>query len=167
MLNLFFLFSLCTDVAFAEPSKAPTFSLRDINGKQHALEDYKGEVVLLNFWATWCGPCQSEMPHLQKLQDEVGEQGFKVLSISIDESKDISKVKPIIKRNRYTFTVLLDRDTKVVSLYNPDLTLPYNALIDHNGDIIWTKLSYAPGEEVELRNKVLEALELKKSEVEK
>jgi peroxiredoxin len=167
MLNLFFLSSLCADVAFAENAKAPTFTLRDINGKQHALEDYKGQIVLLNFWATWCGPCQSEMPHLQKLQDELGEQGFKVLSISIDESKDISKVKPIIKRNRYTFTVLLDRDTKVAPMYNPDLTLPYNALIDHNGDIVWTKLSYAPGEEVELRNKVLEALELKKSEVEK
>ena len=108
---------------------APAFSLRDINGKQVSLEDYKGSVVLVNFWATWCGPCQAEMPHLQKMYVDLEEQGFVVLSISADNARDASKVKPLVKRNRYTFPVLLDKDSTVLNQYNPESVLPYNVLI--------------------------------------
>lgn len=137
---------------------APEFSLRDINGKQVSLEDYKGKVVLVNFWATWCGPCQAEMPHLQKMYVDLEKEGFVVLSISADNARDASKVKPLIKRNRYTFPVLLDKDSTVLNQYNPESVLPYNVLIGKDGNIIWQKASYAPGEEVELRAKVVEAL---------
>ena len=137
---------------------APSFSLRDINGKQVSLSDYEDKVVLVNFWATWCGPCQAEMPHLQKMYVELEEQGFVVLSISADNARDASKVKPLIKRNRYTFPVLLDKDSTVLNQYNPESVLPYNVLIGKDGNIIWQKASYAPGEEVELREKVVEAL---------
>lgn len=137
---------------------APAFSLRDINGKQVSLEDYKGKVVLVNFWATWCGPCQAEMPHLQKMYVDLEDQGFVVLSISADNARDASKVKPLVKRNRYTFPVLLDKDSTVLNQYNPESVLPYNVLIGKDGNIIWQKASYAPGEEVELRAKVVEAL---------
>ena len=137
---------------------APEFSLRDINGKQVSLSDYAGKVILVNFWATWCGPCQAEMPHLQKMYVDLEEQGFVVLSISADNARDASKVKPLIKRNRYTFPVLLDKDSTVLNQYNPESVLPYNVLIGKDGNIIWQKASYAPGEEVELRAKVVEAL---------
>lgn len=137
---------------------APQFSLRDINGQSVSLEDYKGQVVLVNFWATWCGPCQAEMPHLQKMYVELKEQGFVVLSISADNARDASKVKPLIKKNRYTFPVLLDKDSTVLNQYNPESVLPYNVLIGKDGNIIWQKASYAPGEEIELRAKVVEAL---------
>ena len=140
-------------------SKAPDFTLRDINGKKHTLSDYEGKVVLLNFWATWCMPCQSEMPHIQKMKNELEEDGLVVLSVSIDEAKDISKVKPLVKRNRYDFTVLLDKETKVVSLYNPDKTVPYTSIIDRDGNFYYSKVSYAPGDEVELKKKVISALE--------
>ena len=137
---------------------APSFSLRDINGKQVSLSDYEDKVVLVNFWATWCGPCQAEMPHLQKMYVELEDQGFVVLSISADNARDASKVKPLIKRNRYTFPVLLDKDSTVLNQYNPESVLPYNVLIGKDGNILWQKASYAPGEEVELREKVVEAL---------
>ena len=139
-------------------NNAPTFTLRDINKKEVSLEDYRGKVVLVNFWATWCGPCQAEMPHLQKMYAELEDQGFVVLSISADNARDASKVKPLIKRNRYTFPVLLDTDSTVLNQYNPESVLPYNVLIGKDGNIIWQKASYAPGEEVELRAKVVEAL---------
>jgi peroxiredoxin len=137
---------------------APSFSLRDINGKQVSLEDYKGQVVLVNFWATWCGPCQVEMPHLQKMYVDLQDKGFVVLSISADNARDASKVKPLIKRNRYTFPVLLDKDSSVLNQYNPESVLPYNVLIGQDGNIVWQKASYAPGEEVELREIVEKAL---------
>ena len=157
---IFLLFTAFSPTAFAG-QEAPAFSLRDMNGKSVSLSDYKGKVVLLNFWATWCQPCQAEMPHLQKMHTELAENGLVVLSITIDEARDVSKVKPLIKRNGYTFTVLLDKETKVAPLYNPDQTLPYNVIIDREGQIFWTKASYVPGEEVELREKVVEALEAK------
>ena len=156
-LGLMYTAAIYTSIAFAADN-APTFSLRDINGKQVSLEDYKGKVVLVNFWATWCGPCQAEMPHLQKMYVDLEDQGFVVLSISADNARDASKVKPLVKRNRYTFPVLLDKDSTVVNQYNPESVLPYNVLIGRDGNIIWQKASYAPGEEVELRAKVVEAL---------
>jgi peroxiredoxin len=146
--------------AFAENVMAPDFTLRDINKKEVRLSDYKGKVVLINFWATWCQPCQAEMPHLQDIYDDLKDKGFEILSISIDEARDASKVKPLIRRGKYTFPVLLDKHTKVIPLYNPDQTLPYNALVDKEGKLVWTKLSYAPGEEKLLREKIMEQLGL-------
>lgn len=133
---------------------APGFSLRDINGKEVSLDSYKGKVVLVNFWATWCGPCKLEMPHLDKMDRELEEKGFEVISISTDDARASSKVKPLVKRGGYGFTVLLDKDTTVVSQYNPAKTLPYNVLIDRAGNIHKVYQGYNPGDEVELRKEV-------------
>jgi peroxiredoxin len=157
--------SLMSPFAFAE--SAPSFSLRDMNGKQVSLDDYKGQVVLLNFWATWCGPCQAEMPHLEKMYVDLKEKGFVVLAVSTDDARNASKVKPLIKRNRYTFPVLLDKDSSVVNQYNPESVLPYNVLIDAKGDVVWKKASYAPGEEVELRKIVEETMGIHSAEEKK
>lgn len=140
-------------IAFAGET-APEFSLRDINGKAVSLSDYKGKVVLVNFWATWCGPCKLEMPHLDKMDREFQDKGFEVVSISTDDARAASKVKPLIKRGGYGFTVLLDKDTAVVSKYNPAKTLPYNVLIDRSGGIHKVFQGYNPGDEVELRKEV-------------
>ncbi len=137
---------------------APEFSLRDINGQEVSLADYKGKVVLVNFWATWCGPCKLEMPHLDKMDREFEEKGFEVISISTDDARAASKVKPLIKRGGYGFTVLLDKDTAVVSKYNPAKTLPYNVLINRSGGIHKVFQGYNPGDEVELRKEVEELL---------
>ena len=125
-----------------------------------SLAAFRGMPVLINFWATWCVPCQAEMPHLQSMYSELKDKGFVVLSVSVDEARDASKVKPLIRRNKYTFPVLLDKETKVIPLYNPEKVLPYNVLIDKEGKIAFVSVSYSPGEEVELKKKVLEQLEL-------
>ena len=130
---------------------APDFTLRDINGSEVSLSSYRGKVVLVNFWATWCGPCKLEMPHLDKMDRELEAKGFEVISISTDDARAASKVKPLIKRGGYGFTVLLDKDTTVVSQYNPAKTLPYNVLIDRSGKIHQVYQGYNPGDETELR----------------
>jgi len=155
---LFVIMGLMTSMTAEAGASAPDFTLRNLKGKQVSLSDFKGKVVLVNFWATWCAPCKTEMPHIQKMYTDFKDKGFEVLAISVDEARDISKIKPFIKRNRYTFQVLLDKQTKVVKVYNPDQTYPLNVLVDRNGEIAWSKGSYSPGEEKILRAKVEELI---------
>ena len=143
--------------AWALGEVAPDFTLRDMDNKSVSLSSLKGNVVLINFWATWCGPCQVEMPHLQKMYTELGPKGFTVLSVSADDARTASLVKPLIKKNGYTFPVLLDKETTVVAQYNPAKTLPYSVLLDRDGKIAQVHQGYNPGDEVGLK-KEIEAL---------
>lgn len=133
---------------------ATDFTLRDIENRAVSLADYRGSVVLMNFWATWCGPCMQEMPHLQTMYDDLKDQGFVVLSVSTDDARDASKVKPLVKAKRLTFPVVLDKETTVVSQYNPAKTLPYTVLIDRQGKVAKVHQGYNPGDEKAMRAEV-------------
>jgi len=135
-----------------------SFSLRNMSNKEISTDDYAGKVVLVNFWATWCAPCQVEMPHIQKLYTDLNDQGFEVLSISVDDSRSASRVKPLIKSKGYTFEVLLDKETEVVSRYNPQKVLPYTFILDGDGEIVYRHTGYNPGDEEHLREEVMKAL---------
>ncbi|NOY26952.1 MAG: TlpA family protein disulfide reductase [Oligoflexia bacterium] len=137
---------------------APDFTLRDIDNKSVSLSDFKGQVVLLNFWATWCGPCMLEQPHLQQMYVDLASQGFTVLSVSTDDARDASKVKPVVRAKRLTFPVVLDKDTAVVAQYNPSKTLPFTVFIDREGRIAQVHQGYNPGDEVGMRAEVVALL---------
>ena len=147
---------LATQGAFA--GSAADFSLRDINGQSFTLSQQKGKVVLLNFWATWCGPCQVEMPHLQAMHTELGGQGLVIYGISTDDAKLDAAVKPLVKSKGLTYTMLRDPQTTVVAQFNPAKTLPYNVLIDKSGAIAKVHSGYNPGDEVALRAEIIELL---------
>ncbi len=134
--------------AWAE--QASDFTLRDIGGASVTLSDLEGKVVVMSFWATWCGPCKEEMPHLQKMLTERKDKGLEVLSISTDDARSASRVKPFIKKNGYSFTVLLDRDSTVIGTYNPSKTLPYTVVVDQAGNVVKRHSGYNPGDENEL-----------------
>lgn len=138
--------------ASAEP--ASDFTLRDINGQSVSLSEQRGNVVIMSFWATWCGPCKEEMPHLQKMYGELKDKGLTVLSIATDDARSASRVKPFIKKNGYSFTVLLDRDSTVIGTYNPPKTLPYTVVVDQKGEVVKRHSGYNPGDEEELRHLV-------------
>jgi peroxiredoxin len=142
----------------AYAQKATSFSLRDINNKTVSLADYEGQVVLVSFWATWCGPCKVEMPHLNKLYNEKKDEGFVVLSISSDDARSASKVKPYIRKMGYTFPVLLDKDSAVTGTYNPLKTLPYTVILDRKHNIANVHSGYNPGDEVALAHEITELL---------
>ena len=137
-------------VAPAQAQQAPDFTLRNLENQEVSLSELRGKVVLINFWATWCGPCQVEMPHLQRMHEELGEQGLTILAISVDEARTSSRVKPHIKSKGFTFPVLMDTNTEVVTQYNPQKTLPYTVLVDREGSIVWRHSGYSPGDEVTL-----------------
>lgn len=134
---------------------APDFTLPDLNRQQISLSDYRGQVVVVDFWATWCGPCQVEMPHLQAIYDDLHERGVQVLAVSVDEARTASRVKPHIMSRGFTFPVLLDTSTEVVARYNPQMILPYVVVVDQSGKIVYRHSGYSAGDEVELRSVVM------------
>ncbi len=137
---------------------AGDFTLGSLGGENISLSDYLGKkVVLVSFFATWCAPCIKEMGKLNVMQKELGERGFQVLSISVDEARDKAKVKALIKRMRYTPPVLLDTDSKVVNSYNPRKDMPWTMIIGMDKKIQHKKKGFTEGDEVTIR-KWVEAL---------
>ncbi|MCB9746352.1 MAG: TlpA family protein disulfide reductase [Alphaproteobacteria bacterium] len=139
------------------------FSLLDIDNKNVSLSQFENSVVMLSFWATWCGPCQVEMPHLQKIYDAYKDQGFVLLAVSADDARSKSRVKPLIKSKGYTFPVLLDTQTTLTKRVNPTKTLPYTVLLDHEHKVTWKHQGYTPGDETETEAKVKAAVEARKA----
>jgi peroxiredoxin len=140
---------------------APDFALDDIDGDEFRLADHIGEsVMLLNFWATWCEPCRVEMPHLDRVQQTYRDQGLRVICISMDGPETVARVRPHMGRYNFDVTVLLDEESEVTQLYNPRRAAPFNALIDREGNIVWSHEGYAPGDEQELEAQIRAALGL-------
>lgn len=155
LLSVFAALALSTSAFAAEASG---FTLPSIDNQKVSLADFEDQVVLMSFWATWCGPCKEEMPHLDKLYKENKDKGFTVLSISTDDARSASRVKPFIRKNQYTFPVLLDRESKVISQYNPAKTLPYTVIID-KGEIVHTMSGFNPGDDEKVEALVLGLLQ--------
>ena len=113
-------------------SPAPSFQLTNLAGENGSLDQYRGKVVLLNFWATWCKPCTKEMPAMQTAYDALRDQGFVVLAIN--ELEDVPKVREHIAEHRHTFEVLLDPDNHVANQYGV-VGLPVSIFIDKTGHV--------------------------------
>ena len=138
---------------------APSFELKDMNGNQVKLEDFKGKVILINFWATWCGPCRKEMPSMHTLYAEYKDQGFVVLAISIDPS--VKPVRKFIRKKELTFPVLMDSEKEVYFDHYAVLTLPTSFLIDRNGVIVEKVFGEKDWDSAEAREKILQLLKKK------
>lgn len=112
-------------------SPAPNFKLWDLNGNAVSLSDYRGSVVLVNFWATWCGPCKVEMPAMEKLYREFGRKGFEILAVSTD-AQGAAVTRPFRDDMGLTFPILHDSDYRVGLTYGAR-TLPMSFLVDRQG----------------------------------
>ena len=111
---------------------APSFETTDLDGRPVTLADYRGRVVLLNFWATWCEPCKKEMPEIQAAYERLKEHGFVVLAVNFGESPDPAAA--FTHHGRLTFPVLLDRKVNVAARYGV-VNLPVSFFIDPAGII--------------------------------
>jgi len=113
-------------------SKAPDFTLADLDAESVSLSDLRGGPVLVNFWATWCRPCLSEMPHIQQAFEQWGSQGPVILAINLGESR--SAVRRFAQEQKLSFPILLDSDRKVGRDYQVS-AIPTTFLIDKEGKI--------------------------------
>jgi thiol-disulfide isomerase/thioredoxin len=119
----------------------PPLALRDLDGKEHKLADYKGKVVVLNFWATWCDPCREEMPAMQRLQDRLAG---KLVILAVDYGEGPPRISEFLKKVPVRFTVLLDRDMSAATAWKVKV-LPTTLVIDPEqkvrfvavGDVGW------------------------------
>lgn len=116
-------------VKLGEP--APNFRLRDLNGHMVSLSDLRGKVVLLNFWATWCGPCRVEMPAMEELYRTFSRNDFEILAVSTD-AQGASVTRPFQQENHLTFPILHDADYRVGLTYGAR-SLPMTFMVDRQG----------------------------------
>lgn len=124
---------------------APDFALKSDSGQNLRLSEFRGDVVMVNFWATWCGPCRQEMPLLDELYSRYGRVGFNLLGVNIDD--DQSKAMDMITELGVSFPVLFDSRKEVSKLYDVD-AMPVTVLIDREGTVRYVHQGYKPGYEV-------------------
>jgi peroxiredoxin len=139
--------------ALAPASAAPDFTLRSAEGRNLRLAEQRGRVVLVNFWATWCGPCKVEMPHLVKLYEKYKGAGFVLLGVNVDE--DPKAAVALATRLGVTFPVLFDAEKTVSRLYALD-SMPATVLIDRDGRVRHLHRGYRDGMEATYERQVRE-----------
>ncbi|HKW82866.1 MAG TPA: TlpA disulfide reductase family protein [Burkholderiaceae bacterium] len=138
-------FFACAAVeAIAPAAAAPDFTLRTMNGPNLRLAEQRGRVVMVNFWATWCGPCRQEMPHLNRLYEKYRASGFVLLGVNVDD--DTRNAAELATKLGLKFPVLLDTDKGVSKLYDLS-TMPSTVLIDRDGKVRYVHRGYLTGYE--------------------
>lgn len=120
--------------AMADQESAAFFTSTDLAGKAFDLKDHKGKVLVLNFWATWCGPCRREIPDFIQLQDEYGASGLQVVGIALDE-QGVSIVKPFADKFKINYPVVIDSRSEVAAMYGQMNAIPVTIVVDRKGKI--------------------------------
>ena len=139
--------------ASADP--APDFTLQSSTGENVRLAEQRGQVVMLNFWASWCGPCRKEMPLLDEMSKRYSAAGFVLYGVNVEE--DNTDAKKLIKELGVTFPILYDTESKASSLYNVD-AMPTTVMIDKKGEIRYINRGYKAGDENKYRDQIRELI---------
>ncbi|MGH1363222.1 MAG: TlpA family protein disulfide reductase [Calditrichia bacterium] len=143
----------------AQGGNAPDFVLPNPDGENYQLSENIGEgPILLNFWATWCVPCLAEMKKLKRIHKRYKDKGLQILSITIDDTKTVGKVKSVVNSNKFPFTILFDTNREVFKLYQGE-NPPHTVLIDKEGKIVYTHTGYRKGDEKKLEKRIIELLD--------
>ena len=135
-------------VCDGKAKKAPDFTLKDYTGKPVHMADYKGKVVLVNFWATWCGPCNYEIPMFVELQQKYGARGVTFLGISIDDEAEA--LKPFVDEHKMNYPVLVGLGHEdVQDAYGPLMGVPVTVIVGRDGNICTRHFGLRPKDQIE------------------
>ncbi len=138
-----------------EGQAAPDFTLADLQGKEQKLSAMKGNVVVLDFWATWCPPCRESMPHLNAIYNDLKDKGVNVFAVNLQEDKD--KVEAYLKAQKLGMPVLLDSKGTVGQLYKAE-AIPQTVVVGKDGRVAKVMIGYRPGAEKVLRDAIAKAM---------
>jgi len=125
---------------------APQFTLAARGGNEVSLAQYRGKVVMINFWASWCGPCRQEMPLLENIYKKYGKLGFTLLGVNVEP--DSKAADDWLKQTPVSFPILYDKESKVSKLYDV-AGMPSTVIIDRKGNVRVLHKGYKPGDENE------------------
>ncbi len=128
----------------AEPAPAPDFALPAMDGGELRLSELKGQVVMINFWATWCGPCRQEMPLLQQLQVKYEPLGFTLVGINVEPES--AGARTWLEKVPVTFPILFDRQNQVAERFGVQ-GMPSSVFVDRSGKVRYVHRGYQPGDE--------------------
>jgi peroxiredoxin len=142
-------FAVASDLAPGAPG--PAFSLASMGGPQVNLNALKGQVVLINFWASWCGPCRQEMPVLEQMYKKYKPLGVTLLGVNVEP--DSSNAAGWLKATPVSFPILFDTDSKVSKLYDV-AGMPNTVILDRKGTVRFVHRGYKPGEENEYMDQI-------------
>jgi peroxiredoxin len=142
--------------ALPERPEAPDFTLPDVDGNIHKLSDYRGKVVIVNFWATWCPPCRKEMPSMQRAWEQLRDQGVVMLAIDVGEDEDT--VFAVLGQTPVEFPLLLDEDSAVTTAW-PVRGLPTTYVVDTQGHLAYRAVGGREWDDPALLAQVRELLE--------
>jgi len=134
------------------------FALPTLDGKKLKLSEQKGKVVLVSFWASWCGPCKQELPFLDTFATKYADKGLVVFAINTDAPKSQSDVRRIVKQKDLKLPVLLDAEGAVASKLNPQNAMPFTVYIDRAGRSAHTHEGFQPGDESDVERRLLALL---------
>ena len=146
---------LASVTALAAPESAPDFTLKSASGENLKLSEFRGDVVLLNFWASWCGPCRQEMPLLSELHEQYRDLGFTVIGVNVEE--DTRKARKLLEDAPVSFPVLFDTESVVSREYDV-VAMPSTVLVDRNGRLRYLHKGYKPGLEAKYQQQVRDLL---------
>jgi thiol-disulfide isomerase/thioredoxin len=130
---------------------APQFQLQSMAGQPVALSQFKGQVVMINFWASWCGPCRQEMPVLEKLYDKYKPMGFTMVGVNVEPDSKLAV--NWLKETPVTFPILFDTKSEVSKLYQV-AGMPSTVIVDRKGNLRWLHRGYKPGDENDYLNQI-------------
>ncbi len=156
LLTAFLMTVLCLNAHAKEISgKMPDFTLDSTSGENVRLEELRGQVVMLNFWATWCGPCRQEMPALEALYQRYSKAGFTILGINVENSTNADKkteIDKFVTEKQLTFPVLYDNQKTVTSILEKqflgkNMGMPTTVFLDRSGNARFLHEAYKPGDE--------------------
>jgi peroxiredoxin len=141
--------------ALTHAAPAPDFTLKSESGENVRLAEQRGKVVMLNFWASWCGPCRTEMPLLDDMYKRYNKAGFELYGVNVEQ--DTAAAKKLIEDLGVSLPVLYDPDSKVSKLYKVD-AMPTTVVIDKKGEVRFVNRGYKAGDENKYRDQIRELI---------
>ena len=137
----------------------PPYTTQLLDGKKFDIAAERGNVVFLNLWATWCGPCRFEIPELQSLHQKYASRGFKVVGISLDDT-GAGGVKQFVSQHSMTYPIAYDPDGKIATIFQSSV-LPTSVIVDRSGQIVWKKFGAVSMDDPTLNEALTKALDAK------
>lgn len=144
-------FTTSATAAATTKSPAPDFTLKSSSGKNIKLSELRGQVVMINFWASWCAPCRQEMPLLEQLYKKYQPMGFTLLGINVED--DPNAATKWLKGKELSFPILFDSQSEASELYNVS-AMPTTLIIDRDGNMRYYHRGYVPGTEDEYQQQI-------------